>query len=291
MSQRSTDVKVGITVIAAALILILGIVWIGEFRMNRKWATYSVYFTEVGGLNPGDPVTIAGLEMGKVGAITLEGSRVKADLLIDEKARLKRDCSIEIRSIGLMGEKFVYIWAGSAAEVLPPGSTIDGKYKAGLTEMTIVMEDVVSEIKALSQTLRKTLEPVAEEQSLGKSLAKLNEMADEILGILRENRDDLKGAAGSARAASENLNEILGGRKQELAAGLDRFVRASARLDSLSAVLQSLAVGLDKGEGTLGALLKEKKLHQDLEATVRDLDELIKDIKEHPERYTKIEIF
>lgn len=277
--------------IMAAVILILGIAWIGEFRMNRRWVTYSVYFTEVGGLNPGDPVTVAGLEMGKVGTIALEGDRVRADLLIDEKARLKRDCSIEIRSIGLMGEKFVYIWAGSAAEVLPAGSTVEGKYKAGLTEMTVVMEDVVSEIKALSQTLRKALEPVAEEQSLGESLAKLNAMADEILAILRENRDDVRKAAGSARAASENLNEILGGRKQSLAEGLDRFARAAARLDSLSAVLQSLAAGLDRGEGTLGALLKEKKLHQDLEATVRDLDELIKDIKEHPERYTTIEIF
>ena len=277
--------------IMAAVILILGIVWIGEFRMNRKWATYSVYFTEVGGLNPGDPVTVAGLEMGKVGAITLEGDRVKADLLIEEKARLKRDCSVEIRSIGLMGEKFVYILAGSAAEVLPAGSTIEGKYKAGLTEMTVVMEDVVGEIKALSQTLRKTLEPVAADQSLGESLAKLNQMADEILGILRENRDDVRGAAGSARAFSENLNEILGGRKQELAQGLDRFVRASARLDSLSAALQSLAAGLERGEGTLGALLKEKKLHEDLETTIKDLDELIKDIKEHPERYINIEIF
>jgi ABC-type transporter Mla subunit MlaD len=53
MEGKSTDVKVGITVILAAIILILGILWIGEFRLSRKWASYVVYFDEVGGLSSG----------------------------------------------------------------------------------------------------------------------------------------------------------------------------------------------------------------------------------------------
>lgn len=291
MSQRSSDVKVGIAVIVAVVILILGVVWIGEFRMNQKWATYSVYFTEVGGLNPGDPVTVAGLEMGKVRAMVFEGGRVKAELLLEDQVVLRKDCSIEIRSIGLMGEKFVYIVPGTASETIPQGATIEGKYKAGLTEMTIVMEDVFAEVKNLSQTIRRIVASDGDTYTLGETLARLNTLTDELLALIRENKEDLRGTAKSVRQASDNISDILGTRKKEITDGIDRLARASASLDSLSLSLRSLATSLQNGEGTLGALVTDRKLYEDIRGTVDNLDALIKDIKEHPERYIKVEIF
>lgn len=291
MSQRSSDVKVGIAVIVAVVILILGVVWIGEFRMNQKWATYSVYFAEVGGLNPGDPVTVAGLEMGKVRAMVFEGGRVKAELLLEDQVVLRKDCSIEIRSIGLMGEKFVYIVPGTASETIPQGATIEGKYKAGLTEMTIVMEDVFAEVKNLSQTIRRIVASDGDTYTLGETLARLNTLTDELLALIRENKEDLRGTAKSVRQASDNISDILGTRKKEITDGIDRLARASASLDSLSLSLRSLATSLQNGEGTLGALVTDRKLYEDIRGTVDNLDALIKDIKEHPERYIKVEIF
>jgi phospholipid/cholesterol/gamma-HCH transport system substrate-binding protein len=291
MNTRSTDVKVGIAVIAAAVVLIFGIVWIGQFRMSHHYTAYAAYFAEVGGLNPGDPVTVAGLEMGKVGPMTFEGGRVKAVLLLEERVTLKRDCSVEIRSVGLMGEKFVYIVPGTTGEAIPPGSAIQGEYKAGLTEMTIVMESVMAEVKELSRTLRKIIATEENTHTLGESLAKLNDLTDEMLALIRDNKEDLRSTARSLRLASDNVNDILGTRKEAITDGIDRFARASASLDSLGQTLGSIMASLQRGEGTLGMLLKEKDIHDDLEATIKNLDALIKDVKEHPERYIKLEIF
>jgi phospholipid/cholesterol/gamma-HCH transport system substrate-binding protein len=291
MSQRSTDIKVGIAVIAAAVILILAIVWIGELRMNSKWVSYTVFFPETGGLSKGDAVAVAGLEMGEVGEMVFENGRVKTELRLEPGVALRSDCSIEVRSVGLMGEKFVYVVPGTTGEVLRPGSTIEGKYKAGLTEMTIVMEDVFAEVKELSRSVRKLISTEEDTHTLSESLARLNELADEMLALIRENKDDLSRSARSLRAASDNLSDILGSRKQAILDGIDRMARASASLDSLSQSLRSVAESVEKGEGTLGMLVKEKDLHQQMESTVKDLDALIKDIKEHPERYIKVEIF
>jgi len=291
MNTRSTDVKVGIAVIAAAIILILGVAWIGQFRMSHHYAAYTAYFSEVGGLNPGDPVTVAGLEMGKVGPMTFEGGRVRAELLLEEKVTLRRDCSVEIRSVGLMGEKFIYISPGTTGEVLPPGSTIQGEYKAGLTEMTIVMESVMSEVKDLSRTIRKIIATEENTHTLGESLAKLNDLTDEMIALIRDNKDDLRSTARSLRMASDNVNDIIGTRKKEITDGIDQLSRASATLDSLSRNLGSLAASLNRGEGTLGMLLKERDLHDEVETTIKNLDALIKDIKEHPERYIKLKVF
>jgi phospholipid/cholesterol/gamma-HCH transport system substrate-binding protein len=291
MSQRSTDVKVGMAVIAAAVVLILGIVWIGEFRMSRKWVGYTAYFAEAGGLNTGDPVTVSGLEMGKVGGMAFENGRVKVDMLLEPRATLRADCSVEIRSIGLMGEKFIYIVPGTAAEIVRPGAVLEGKYKAGLTEMTIMMEDVFTEAKGLSQTLRKLITTEEDTHTLSESLARLNQLTDETLALIRENKDDLRSTAQSLRTASDNLNDILGGRKQEILNGIDQLARAAASLDSLSRSLRSVAESLENGEGTLGLLVKERDLHDEMETAVKNLDLLIKDIREHPERYIKVEIF
>jgi phospholipid/cholesterol/gamma-HCH transport system substrate-binding protein len=291
MSQRSTDVKVGIAVIAAAVILILAIVWIGEFRMNSKWVSYTVYFPETGGLASGDPVTVAGLEMGEVGEMAFENGRVRTEVRLEPGVTLTSDCSVEVRSIGLMGEKFVYVVPGTAGEVVRPGSTLEGKYKAGLTEMTIMMEDLFTEVKQLSQTIRRFMGPEDDTHTLPESLTRLNQLTDEILALIRENKDDLRGTAQSLRTASDNLNDILGGRKQEILAGIDQLASATASLDSLSRSLRSVAESVDKGEGTLGLLVKEKDLHQEIETAVKNLDLLIKDIREHPERYIKVEIF
>jgi phospholipid/cholesterol/gamma-HCH transport system substrate-binding protein len=291
MNTRSNDVKVGIAVIAAAVILIFGIVWVGQFRMSRHYTAYTAHFPEVGGLNSGDPVTVAGLEMGKVGPMAFEGNRVKAELLLDEKVILRRDCSAEIRSIGLMGEKFVYIVPGATGEVIPPGSAIQGEYKAGLTEMTIVMESVMAEVKELSRTIRKIIATEENTHTLGESLAKLNDLTDEMLGLIRDNKEDLRSTARSLRLASDNVNDILGTRKKEITDGIDRLSRASVSLDSLGQALGSILASLERGEGTLGMLIKEKDIHDDLKATIKNLDTLIKDVKEHPERYIKLEIF
>lgn len=291
MSSNSTEVRVGIAVILAAVILILGILWIGEFRLARRWETYSVRFDEVGGLSVGDPVAVSGVEMGKVGSISLKDGRVTTDLLIEDEVVLRDDCSVEIRSIGLMGEKFVYIMPGRSGEILPPGSVIEGDYKAGLPEVVAGMGDIMDDMEAAAQSLRAVVAAQGGGYTLGESLAKIDKVAAEILTLLRENKDDIRSGTRAMKTVSTDLRDMVSGHKEEVAQGIQRFSAAAARLDSITLSLQEIVAGVEEGEGTLGMLIKEKKLHEDMEAALADLKYLIKDIKEHPERYLTIELF
>jgi phospholipid/cholesterol/gamma-HCH transport system substrate-binding protein len=290
-SSRSTEVKVGMGVILAAVILILGVVWIGDVRLSRKWETYSVYFDEVGGLAEGDPVAVSGLELGKVSAISLEGGRVKTEILIEEGVVLRKDCSIEIRSIGLMGEKYIYILPGKADEILPPGATVEGTYKADLPEVVAAMGDIMDDMKSAAQSLRRVVASMDQEYSLGESLAKLNEVSGEVLSLLKENRDDLRSTTRNMKSVSQDVREVVGGNKEEIEAGIAKFSRAAGRLDSLTITLRDLVDDVERGEGTLGLLVKEKRLHQEMENTIKALNDLIKDIKENPQRYVTVKLF
>jgi phospholipid/cholesterol/gamma-HCH transport system substrate-binding protein len=290
-STKTTEVRVGIGVILAAIILVAGVMWLGEFRLSQKFVTYTVYFEEVGGLGEGDPVAVSGLEMGKVGMIMLEDGRVRTDLLIEEAAVLRADVSVQIRSIGLMGEKYIYVLPGQSGDVLAPGSVIQGEYKADLPEIVAGMGDIMDDMKVASHSLRRIVSGMEEESTLGESLAKLNEVSDKILTVLKENRDDIRSTTKSMKSVSRDVSDIIGGKKQEIQDGIEKFSRAAVRLDSLTISLQDLVRSMEDGEGTLGMLIKEKKLHQQMESTLQSLNDLIDDIKAHPERYITIEIF
>jgi phospholipid/cholesterol/gamma-HCH transport system substrate-binding protein len=291
MEQRTTEIKVGIAVILAVIILAAAVVWIQGIRFSRKWETYSVLFDEVGGLSVGDPVAVSGLELGKVGSIKLDGGRVMTELQLQEGVVLRSDCSVEIRSIGLMGEKYVYIMPGTTGEVLAPGSVIEGQFKAGLPEIVAEMGDVMGEARAAIKAINRLLAAGEHEYRISESLSKLNQAADEIMRILGENRDDIRSTAKSMKTLSADLSEVVDSRKDELITGIDKFSAAADQLDSVTTTLQGIVGRVERGEGSLGMLIKEERLYQDMERAVRSLNELIADIKEHPERYIKIEIF
>ncbi|MFH1311819.1 MAG: MlaD family protein [Candidatus Eisenbacteria bacterium] len=291
MSVNTTEVKVGIAVILAVIILILGVLWIGEFRLARKWQTYTAYFEEVGGLSAGDPVAVSGLEMGKVGFISLEEGRVKTELLIEQEVVLRKDCSVEIRSIGLMGEKYVYILPGRSGEVLLQGTVLNGDYKAGLPEVAAGMGDIMDEMREAAESLKKVVDTEGGNFSLAKSMARIDTVATELLALLRESRSDVRTTTRTMKKVSGDLDGIIGVNKDELTEGIKRFSMAAARLDSLSLSVKLLVNSVESGEGTLGKLIKEKKVHDEIGATLDNLNRLITDIREHPKRYLTIEIF
>jgi phospholipid/cholesterol/gamma-HCH transport system substrate-binding protein len=79
---------------------------------------------------------------------------------------------------------------------------------------------------------------------------------------------------------------------------LDNFGQVSNDLKKITSTLEGLSVSLknlsqkmEKGEGTLGQLMNDKTLYQDLRKTTRTIDELVEDIKKNPKRYFKFELF
>jgi phospholipid/cholesterol/gamma-HCH transport system substrate-binding protein len=292
MTSKQTEFRVGLAVILAAIILILGFLWIGEFRFNRRWQIYYARFDEIGGLSVGDAVTVAGLKLGQVGSISLEpDGRVKTRLLIEEGVVLKQDCSVEVRGVGLVDEKYIHVLPGNSDEVLAPGSVVEGKYTAGIADLAAETGDMMDELKHIAKSIDRVLATREGDPTLGESLVSFNSVAAELLSILKENRDDVRTTAKSMRAISSEVNDIVGSRKNELAEGIEKFSAAAARMDSLTVSLQEIVESVERGEGSLGMFIKEKKLYEELEASITNLNLLISDIKEHPERYLKIEIF
>lgn len=291
MRQRSTEIRVGIAVVLAVIILVLGVMWIERVSLSNRFVTYIVYFGDVGGLDPGDPVMVSGVDAGEVGAVVLEPGRVRTELLIAEGVSLFDDCSVQILTVGLMGEKYIGIYPGGSGNVLPPGSVIQGEYKAGMAEAVAGFGDVIEELNETVRAFRALVETEGQEASLGQAIRRIDQLTAEILSFLRENRDDIRSTAANMKRLSGDVSEVVGSRKDDLARSVDDFSRAAARLDSVTLSLKDIVQKVERGEGTLGMLVKEKKLHEDLEGVLANLNAILEDVKADPQRYFKIEIF
>jgi phospholipid/cholesterol/gamma-HCH transport system substrate-binding protein len=291
MSQRSTEIRVGVAVVVAILILILGVMWIEKVSFSSKFVSYTAYFDDVGGLGSGDPLTVSGVRSGEVGSVVLEPGLVKIELLISESVTLFDDCRVQIMTIGLMGEKYVGIYPGATGNVLPPGSVIQGEYRAGMAEAVAGFGDMIEELNETMRMFRALVEMEGEGASVVETIRKVDELAGEILVILRENRADIRSAAQNIEDLSGNVNDLVGSNKEALARGIDDFAAAAARFDSLTVSLKSITEKIENGEGTLGMLVNEKTLHEDIEQMLASLNALLADVKADPHKYFKIELF
>src|SRR5258706_5754771 len=107
MTNNTTrNLKVGITVMVSAIILIFGVAFLKDLKIGLETNDYVVYFKEVNGLKEGDPVSVNGVVKGKVSKIELAaGDSVRVQFNMAKDIVLKRDYSISVAMIELMSGK------------------------------------------------------------------------------------------------------------------------------------------------------------------------------------------
>lgn len=125
MSRKNVEIGVGVFVLAGVLALAYLSIQLGGLDIFDA-GTYEVSakFTNATGLRRGAPVEMAGVRIGRVSGISLDGEDAKLTLRLDESVRLSRDSIASIRTKGILGDKYVSISQGGAERLIPPGGRI-----------------------------------------------------------------------------------------------------------------------------------------------------------------------
>ena len=111
----NTQLKVGAFILLMSFIAGYLIITFGKGGFDRNLVPYYVYFDDASGLRKGSEVQIKGVKAGRVDEITIdENGKVKVKILVDEKFPLYKDAKVYIRTLGLMGDKYIYIDPGTA---------------------------------------------------------------------------------------------------------------------------------------------------------------------------------
>ncbi len=307
MYRKSTEIKVGIFVLAALLALAYLTVKLAEESLVPK-GTYPLYavFENVSGLVKGAKVEMAGVEIGKVGRISLlpEG-KAKVELLIYQGVKVAKDAEVRIRTAGVLGDRFVEIKQGQAPEYLSSGEVI------ARTQSPMDLSQVLAEVGPAIKDFRKIAEGLSEllgsEEgknnlrelivNLRDASAAFKEVGEKVargegtLGKLLTDEElytDIKRSFADFKVTMANLKEVSEKMRQgEGTLGklltdeelYESFRRAMQSVEKGSVAIAEMAEKINRGEGTLGKLLTDEELYDQLNDTVASLNRIVKKVE------------
>src|SRR3990172_7681825 len=292
MQRITTEIKVGFFVIIAVIVLGYMTFKIGELTFGREKG-YLIYgvFESVAGLDIKSPVKMAGVTIGAIEGITLTDEKAKVAMKINPDVKIRNGAVAAIKSESLLGEKYLDLIPGKEAGTLKEGDII---YKtvsvADLDSLITQLQDVAENIKSISTFFKETLgtpetqssinEIITNLRNMTQSLSELTEKESgtidtiitnlsELIGQMRdiaeENKGPLKNVITNLEKISTDLGDIARENKAPLRdtmanlQGLSEDLKTSA--PRLLNRVDRLVDKVEKGEGTVGKLLKEDKYY------------------------------
>jgi phospholipid/cholesterol/gamma-HCH transport system substrate-binding protein len=298
MTSRGLEIRVGAVVILGAAIAVVGTMWFQKFQLAEKRYEFFVRFNEVGGLTGGDPIQVNGVESGRVSAVDLLSNGVVVEMGVREGVVLPLDSEIALKSIGIMGERFVWIQLGDSTMAISPGDTVDGEYLMGLSEVMGSAGAILNEIEVITQHLREIATSLSGNGRLQEGVEDFAVTSKNLRGMTERNKGRLDRALTRFEHSSLLLDSLIAGRFPAIDSSLASLGRvggqAEVTVDNLAEVSQDLreiTAKLRSGEGSAGRLLNDDTFIRRLESTVAELDSLVSDIQKNPGRYVKFSLF
>jgi phospholipid/cholesterol/gamma-HCH transport system substrate-binding protein len=297
MAPPKAEIKVGLTVVVATIIFLAGLLWIKGYRYGRHYYTVSVLFPDVGNLETGDPVSVNGVRRGKVEAIKLYEGQVLVTVTLGNDVILKSDAEFAVKNIGLMGERFIDVRPGKSNDTLNISQPIHGYYDTGIPEVMGVLGRMVNETRELVAAIRSTLASDSTLSTFVQTVENVDRLTNQLEGTVVENRARFARAIEDFAATARTLREFTKSNQAQIDRTVDQFDSASAvlvsfsgRLDTLSQSLMKIMSQVEQGQGTLGLMLDDDELYNELKTAAQDLEVLLTDIRTNPKKYLQVQV-
>ena len=310
----SNETKIGALTAIAIVLLVLGFNFLKGKTFFGKSHNLFAKYTNVQGLAASNPVIINGLQVGTVYSITTDKNM--KELLVN--MNLTKDVNIPTNSIAiikasLLGTTSVEITLGTAQTYIPKGGYIATEASVGifndvLSKVDPVLYQVtkaVTSIDSILASVNHILDPNAK-NNISATLANLNKTTANLIGASGSLQTLLNTQTGALAGTLNNLNSFTSnldknsGKINTVITNLDKTATNLSNLDiqqtlnSLNSTIGDLKSTIGKfntTSGTMGLLLNDTKLYNNLTATANKLNLLIDDLKTNPKRYVNISVF
>lgn len=300
--RLSREVKTGILAIGAILLFIFGYSYLKGTNLLEKKRTFFVKYDNVEGLAKSAPVTINGLNVGKVQSINFanrEGGLI-VEFALDEDFDFSKNSLVRIYSSGLIGGKSLGVFpVYDRGNIAKSGDTLKGEIEDGMlsavTKALGPLEKKVNNTLATVDTLLLAFTDVVDEptrrdlksaiKNLNATLNSLNGVATKVNGVLAGNSDKLDRTFTNLDITAKNF-ATLSDSLSQLETG-----KLVTDLQNVVSRFDAIVAGIDNGEGSVGKLLKDDQLYENLEGASRQLEELMQDLKLNPKRYVHFSLF
>ncbi|GAP45262.1 ABC-type transporter Mla maintaining outer membrane lipid asymmetry, periplasmic component MlaD [Lentimicrobium saccharophilum] len=312
----SREIRVGLL----TLVTLAAFIWSYNFLKGRdvfkRQRTFYAVYDNVAGMMTANAITINGLEVGQVSRMYFhpqQPGRVVVELFMSNDIPIPRNSAARIYSSDLLGTRRIQIIPGDSPEFAESGDTLIGQMQQSLQdEVNDMVEPIMRKTENLITSFDTVLNVLSEifnkqtrdnltgtVESLRNTMASLENATLSVDTLVESQKiklariiDNIESISANLKQNGDNFNRIL----SNTASISDTIARSniSATLSKLTNSIENLekiVAGIEKGEGTVGQLINNDKMYNELEASSRELKLLLEDMRLHPERYVHVSVF
>ncbi|WP_293299537.1 MlaD family protein [Pedobacter sp. UBA4863] len=304
------ETKVGILAAFAIALLIIGYNFLkGNSIFSNETILYAKY-SQVDGLTVSKPVLINGYQIGRVAALELQpDATIKATLHINGKYEIPKNTLARLEGTDLLGSKAIVLTLGNDKDFAEDGDFLETNVAKGLMEtfqpVQKKAELIITKMDSILTSVNTILNPNLQKNidrsfnSIAGTLTSLESTSKKVDALVGSESSKLSAILANVEAITANfkrngtkidmvMNNLNTVTDKVAALNFEQTVNSANKAMS---DLQLIISDVKSGKGTLGALLNDKQMYDNLNNASKNLDALMIDLKANPKRYVHFSVF
>lgn len=287
VTNKKTELKVGISLLVTLIILIWVIAWAKNVSVFSDEKELTISFNSVAGLASGDQVSINGVRKGYVKDIHISGSEVLVNVMLEEDADLRSDASFSIMMLDLMGGKKLEISPGKSEVPLDYSVAHEGYFSGDISTAMAALSGMERNIKTVIEELTVSLDAVNNligdqdfTTSIKNSVNELERLSKKVSLLIDENREGIKTLVDSTSVLVSNSNSLLAKNSNNITSSLEQTKVLLENSNVLVTRIDTFLKEIKDKENNIGKILYDDQFYTDLTKMMENIKELTKTLND-----------
>lgn len=285
MVNLNAEAKVGLLVIVGSMILLYMTFAVGKYQFGeQKGYVLEAAFDSVAGLDTKSSVRMAGVKIGVVDKVELEDSRARVTLRIDPGVQILRGTEAMIKTMGLLGEKYVEFApkkTGGPQSSSPGGSPYyQGGERVQATVSPSDVDKLINQLSSISDDIKQVTASLSQVFGTARGARSM----EDILSDLRQTTANIKDFSHTLQSdGSEmvmrlnelvaSLNGVVGENRDNLKVTMENIKEASKSAEMALTSIENAARKIDRGEGTIGKLVHDDSMYNNIDSAAKGISD------------------
>lgn len=275
------ELKVGIlALVTLASVIFMSIKITSNQSGFGDYIKYKTIIRDASGIFPKTPIRIAGINAGRINDISLADNNALITFEVLERVKITKGSKLKIKTVGFLGDKYLEIVVGNTDILLKENSLIPSEEGGGIETLVKDASGILKDVKAVTKSFKEALAPDGEEPPMKKILSEMKVLventkeATEILkNLMKGNKDKINEIIANLDDFSADMAYQVNNKNTDSAMASVKNILENAK--RISSDLQKVVGDIKSGKGTMGKLLVEEQIADEVRQTLSGVRQLV----------------